>query len=464
MDDASQQSRRQGRNQRESPPLALGLSPQTSTSAAEFQSVDGSLWRSRIRQRVLHRLLAAWLLLSFLCGGLALVMEFKRQERLVQQLALTEAASFNAESMRGLERLDDAVQAKLAHAAAQLASQRFAVVELYDRQRQLVAVAIGPGQIQAEAALNRRIHPFPSPGQVVREVRRVGGELFVRVLVPLESPTIGLVGYFEGVYQLDRQTLSDLQRDVAQTLVIVALAVLLTTALMYPVIRLLIGGLERFSRHLMQGNIELLDVLGTAIAERDNETNAHNYRVAYYSARLGEALGLSSEHLQALLAGAFLHDVGKIGIPDAILNKRASLTEAEFAVMRNHVAIGVKITGRSGWLKAAREVIEFHHERFDGSGYLRGLRGDAIPLAARIFAVADVFDALTSRRVYKEPWPLDDALRHIEQASGKHFDPGIVVVFARIARQLHEEIQLAGERGIERQVHRLIDQLLCVKV
>lgn len=420
--------------------------------------VDEGLWRSRIQKRVLRRLFAAWLVLSPLCGGLAFVVELHRQERLVVQLALTEAASFKSESARGLEHLDAAARADLARAAARLVGQRFAVVELYDHEQQLAVMAVGPGQAAAEALLNRKIHPFPVLGRVASEVRRVNEQLFVRVLVPLASPAGSLVGYFEGVYQLDPQTQADLWRDVARTLVVVALAVLLTTLLMYPVVRSLIGGLEGLSRHLLQGNIELLDVLGITIAQRDMETNAHNYRVAYYAGRLGEALDLPGARLQSLLAGAFLHDVGKIGIPDAILRKPGPLSAAEFAVMRDHVRLGVEVTRRASWLEGAREVIEFHHEKFDGTGYLRGLRGEEIPLAARIFAVVDVFDALTSARAYKEAWPLEQALRSIEEGTGSDFDPHVVATFLEMAEGLYSEVRRAGERGVETLVHRLIDR------
>src|SRR5512143_277828 len=128
--------------------------------------VDDRLWRSHIRTRVLRRLFIAWLLLSPLFGGLALVIELHRQERLVLHLALTEAASFSSESTRSLEHLDDAARADLSRAAVRLVNQHFAVVELYDHDQRLVVIGVGRGQAAAEAVLNRKAHPFPAQGSV----------------------------------------------------------------------------------------------------------------------------------------------------------------------------------------------------------------------------------------------------------------------------------------------------------
>ena len=157
------------------------------------------------------------------------------------------------------------------------------------------------------------------------------------------------------------------------------------------------------------------------------------------------AAGLPAAEMRLLLKGAFLHDVGKLGIRDAILLKPGRLDPAEFGEMKRHVDHGLDIIARSSWLKDAVSVVGHHHEKWDGSGYGSGLKGDQIPLAARIFAVADVFDALTSRRPYKEPLPVEEALAILEQGRGAHFDPGVLDLFAPLARPLHQ--RHAGEEG-----------------
>jgi len=144
----------------------------------------------------------------------------------------------------------------------------------------------------------------------------------------------------------------------------------------------------------------------------------------------------------------FLHDVGKIGIRDPILLKPGKLTPEEFEVMKTHVSLGVDILSKSSWLSGARDVVEFHHEKYDGTGYPQGLKAEAIPLNARIFAIVDVFDALTSKRPYKESWTMPEAIAMLERDSGSHFDPQLVKSFVMLAPDLYQKIS-----GIE--AHRL---------
>jgi HD-GYP domain-containing protein (c-di-GMP phosphodiesterase class II) len=203
---------------------------------------------------------------------------------------------------------------------------------------------------------------------------------------------------------------------------------------------------------LLKSNIELMEVLGSAIALRDSNTDAHNYRVTAYAMAMGKALRLPERPMRDLIAGAFLHDAGKIGISDAILLKPGPLTPAEMQVMRSHVSLGAGIVARSDWLRGAREVVEFHHEKFDGSGYLKGLAAGAIPVGARAFAIIDVFDALVSRRPYKQPLPFDEAMAILERGRGAHFDPALLDVFRGIAAEFHGQISAADDSALRRTV------------
>ncbi|MHB1014587.1 MAG: HD-GYP domain-containing protein, partial [Desulfurivibrionaceae bacterium] len=215
-------------------------------------------------------------------------------------------------------------------------------------------------------------------------------------------------------------------------------------------------GLIKLSSDLLKGNIELMGVLGSAIAKRDSDTNSHNYRVTIYAIRLAETLGLSSPQIRKLIAGAFLHDVGKIGISDNILLKPTKLTDEEFTVMRNHVLLGVEIISKSNWLLDAREVVEFHHEKFDGSGYMKGLKGEGIPLNARIFTIVDVFDALTSKRPYKDPFNFNKAIDIMQHDSGNSFDPELLLTFMGIAHSLYQETSRADDSTLEVLLNRLV--------
>lgn len=178
---------------------------------------------------------------------------------------------------------------------------------------------------------------------------------------------------------------------------------------------------------------ETIFLLSKAAEYRDPETGAHILRMAHYSRQIGTRLGLPEAELDLLLDAAPMHDIGKVGTPDHILLKPGKLDEAEFAIMKQHAVIGWQILqGRSSsnkLLQMAAEIALAHHEKFDGSGYPNGLKGEAIPLIGRIVAVADVFDALTSARPYKAAWELDRARDHIRACSGSHFDPACVEAF-----------------------------------
>ena len=191
---------------------------------------------------------------------------------------------------------------------------------------------------------------------------------------------------------------------------------------------------------LRETRLQIVQRLGRAAEYKDNETGLHVIRMSHFAQLLALAAGCSPAWAEGLLNAAPMHDVGKIGIPDAVLRKPGPLDADEWATMRRHPEIGAEIIGEhpSGVLQLAREIALAHHEKWDGSGYPRGLAGEAIPLSARIVAIADVFDALTTRRPYKEPWPVQDALDHIAAQAGKHFDPALVALFAPLLPQLLE--------------------------
>ncbi|MEI6209908.1 MAG: two-component system response regulator [Desulfuromonadales bacterium] len=184
---------------------------------------------------------------------------------------------------------------------------------------------------------------------------------------------------------------------------------------------------------LNETRLEVLNTLGNAGEYRDNETALHVVRMSHFSRLIGLACGLPESEAELLYNAAALHDVGKIGIPDSILFKPGKLDEEEWKIMRSHSGIGYKIIGnlRSHLLKTCAVIALSHHERWDGAGYPRRLNGPDIPLFGRIVAIADVFDALTSKRPYKEPWSVDDTVAEIKRNSGLHFDPQVVEAFLR---------------------------------
>ncbi len=208
--------------------------------------------------------------------------------------------------------------------------------------------------------------------------------------------------------------------------------------------KLLERRIQERTEQLYQNQIDTIKRLSRAVEYRDSETGAHTTRIEQYVYYLAKALGFGEEESKIISTASLLHDVGKIGIPDHILQKKGPLTPEEREIMKTHTTIGAKLLSGSAstFLKMGEEIALTHHECWDGTGYPRGLMGSNIPMAGRICGLCDVFDALTSQRPYKEIWPNEKALKEIEQERGTHFDPHMVDCFFKILpeiRRIHEE-------------------------
>ncbi|HJW03510.1 MAG TPA: HD domain-containing phosphohydrolase [Azospira sp.] len=400
-----------------------------------------------INHIVITRLLLAWGLVSLLLGGGAWYLATERIDDAVVALAQAESAKFQASELEAAEMSPQELDF-LRERTLGFVRDHFVVIELYDRQQRKVVEAVNPAHEDIEASLQGSTHTFPRDGRHHYEKFTILGNTVVQVLVPIWNKEKQISGFFEGVFLVSPEEEARLRQDLYLILGVVLAAVLITTVVLYPVIISLHRDLLRRSREILRGNLEMSSVLGAAIAQRDSDTSIHNYRVTLYACALGEAVGLEGDAMRALIIGAFLHDVGKIGISDTILLKPAKLTPEEFEVMQTHVALGIDIIAPSPWLNKAREVVEFHHEKYNGKGYLRGLQGEEIPLNARIFAIADVFDALASRRPYKEPMDCETALEIIAQDAGSHFDPRLAAAFAQVAPELHGRLAREDEAGV----------------
>ncbi len=199
--------------------------------------------------------------------------------------------------------------------------------------------------------------------------------------------------------------------------------------------------LEAARRRIELTYDETLAALGAALDLRDTETAGHSRRVTLYSLEMARAMGCSPDQLKQIARGAYLHDIGKIGVPDSILLKPGKLTAGEAAVMESHVRIGYELVSRIAFLAGAAEIVLTHQERFDGTGYPQGLMGEEIPLGARIFAVADTLDAMTSDRPYRKALPFSVAREEIIRESGRQFDPAVVEAFLAVPEQRWTEIR-----------------------
>lgn len=194
---------------------------------------------------------------------------------------------------------------------------------------------------------------------------------------------------------------------------------------------------ERRTRHVLRARAEALECLARAGEYRDDVTGEHAQRVANISARIAGALGMSASAVDLIRTAAPLHDLGKIGVSDSVLLKPGKLTPEEFDLMRKHVIVGGLIIGnvKSPALRKAREIAMHHHENWDGTGYPNGISRTKIPIAARIVAVADTYDALIHERPYKHAWPIHEAIAEIQRQSGVRFDPAVVAAFLHICNE-----------------------------
>lgn len=188
-------------------------------------------------------------------------------------------------------------------------------------------------------------------------------------------------------------------------------------------------GMQKLNTDLLLAYDETIEGWAAALELRDHETEGHSRRVTEHTLRIARAAGMNQEELQHVRRGALLHDIGKISVPDAVLNKPGPLTDEEWVLMKTHPQVAYDLLSKVRYVRPSLEIPYCHHERWDGGGYPRGLKGEEIPLSARLFALVDVYDALTSGRPYREAWSRDKALEYIREQSGKHFDPHAVELF-----------------------------------
>lgn len=284
----------------------------------------------------------------------AVAMAIEESQRLLAQYP----AAFSSDS----SILNDGGQ----KAATALTGGLFDIAELYDRDGAKIAESsttkgeLIEGQVPS--------HGRPSyESSFYESLELPGGSWVLRIFVPLQAEqmtgVVGVRGYFEGVRVIPEWQRRQMLSGAMMSALLVALAALLCGAVLYPVVVHLTAENRQKARDILRANISMMDALGRAIAKRDSDTGAHNYRVAWIASRIAEQLGFEGEQMQALVVGSFLHDIGKIAIPDAILLKPGKLTEEEFDLMRTHVHQGEEIIGSIEALRSASEVVCAHHEK-----------------------------------------------------------------------------------------------------
>jgi len=393
--------------------------------------------QTSIQLHIIRKLFFWGTIFSLLMGTFVGYQEICRIDEEVKMLAFEDAEHFYVpyyeyyenSTAEGKQDLKMLLQKRIEQ-------DRFILLELYYNDRQKL-IKTESGDISNITARFKEIIPSNSDDGIDYSRIYYAGSIYLKIIAPFFTMANKDTGYFKGIYKVSEQQTQAIISRVIISVIQVVVIIIAVTLLLYPVILSLNRDVIRINSNLLSANIETLNVLGDAIAKRDSDTNAHNYRVTIYAISLAEKVGLSKKQIQMLVKGAFLHDVGKIGISDNILLKPGKLDAAEFEIMKQHVQFGVEIIENSQWIKEAQDVVECHHEKFDGSGYPKGLVGRSIPVIARVFAIVDVFDALTSERPYKKPFSFVKSMGIIQEGSGNHFDPDLVRQFSLIADKLH---------------------------
>jgi len=419
---------------------------------------------------LLLRLTAVTIILCLLFAALAFYTDQRRIEREVVELARLRVSQFghyiedlldSGESLPTVtleQRLDEFIEKT---GQIDVSDGRFVLVRIYDKTGRPVLDRADDG-FPSMPAVRSAVDSATIPAVTVSDFHVVTTQLeglpFVGVALPLNDSTNEVVARVVGVFAISPEAIEGIRGNILRTMSYIAGLVIVTALAIYPIIGRLLDRLSRQTVKLLDSNLEILQVLGGAIAKRDSDTDAHNYRVSVYSVRLAEAIGLPRDEIQSLIKGALLHDVGKLAIRDNILLKQGKLTEDEFSIMKTHVEHGLEITARARWLEDADPVVGGHHEKFGGAGYPGGLRGEAIPVAARIFAITDVFDALTSRRPYKAPMSFDEAIDILENGRDSHFDPALLDAFCGIARDLYNTYSDKGDDKPRLQLESMIEE------
>jgi HD-GYP domain-containing protein (c-di-GMP phosphodiesterase class II) len=399
------------------------------------------------QKRAAIRIAAVSVLLASIASPAAWFVAREKAEESIVSLAIEESGRL-LQHFDAINLNDSAAAEHAEIAAKTISGGLFDIAKIYNGAGVKLAESLTGDGEAVDSALPG--HGVPSYTEASYESMALPAVPWVlRVFVPLrasETDRSGPVtGYFEGVRvvpEWQREQIFSFSMAVA---LMVCLASLLCGAALYPVVVRLSADNEGKAREVLDSHLLMMESLGRAIAKRDSDTGAHNFRVAWIATRIAEGLGLSGRSMQALIVGSFLHDIGKIGIPDAILLKPGKLDESELIIMRTHVEQGEQIVSGLGWLDGGNAVVAAHHEKWDGSGYPRKLVGEDIPLAARIFAVADVFDALCSKRPYKEAMGFSAAMAILEKDTGSHFDPSVMAVFRAMAVEIFDRLAGSSE-------------------
>ena len=432
----------------------------------EFKFHNSELYYS-IHKRILLRFSIAAILISIVLAAAASFIELRRIDSLVNGRASEVVFSFNDQirnilDSTQLEHNGDLknelkmllIAGKYKHWMGQLVYS-----SIIDTQGKEIATELDTNyaEISVIKELTNSFKPqLPTNYSKIQRIEYIKSVPYIQLIFPLTNSNGEQVSFIKGIFAISKNAKNEVIERILRLVLGTICIVFLTTIILYPIILTLTKKLTYVTDDLIESNIETLRVVGSAIAKRDSDTDSHNYRVTIYSVILAEKVGLKPSLIRGLIKGAFLHDVGKIGVSDQILLKPGKLTNEEFGKMKLHINHGLDIVRRSEWLRDALDIVAFHHEKYSGAGYPHGIAGPAIPISARIFAIADVFDALTSIRPYKKPMSFEDSINILKEKRGSHFDPLHLDCFFSIAQSLYETYANCSDQKLHEKLDSII--------
>ncbi|MBU1168384.1 MAG: HD domain-containing protein [Proteobacteria bacterium] len=424
------------------------------------KTIDRTMNIRTFHQKIAGRMAGAGLILALVSGGFSgwyqnriLMNEISQKAVLVMgQLDKHVAQVTQTPMWQEKSRLEQDLNAFFMDSEWSENLGQFRSVDIYNNNFERIASVIDPQSPPSEDLNNQKASAsLALKANMTRQqdTCTFQGVRYIITATPIQVTGIGTMAYVETIFSVSPKVLSQARMAAYWSAAGVFIMILLTTVILFPVIMSLTHRMGNLALNLLHSNMETLEMLGSAISKRDSDTETHNYRVTLYAVSLAETVGLEPLKIQGLIKGAFLHDVGKIGVQDTILHKPGRLDSEEFETIKNQTRFGLDMVNRSQWLDDANQVVAYHHERYDGSGYFAGLVGDEIPMVARIFTIANVFDALTSKRPYKEPLSLDQTMEILHKDKGTHFDPELVDAFSGIAPALYQNFSCRDDHSLQ---------------
>ncbi|MCG6930792.1 MAG: HD domain-containing protein [Desulfofustis sp.] len=401
--------------------------------------------KREVHLRLLKRISAVCLLTCACIVGLALFLEYRRIEPALLDAAEKEARLFVPQLL--------AQDAGPPESADALAYTSFIAVRLYGENGAVLLDKARPGGDEITRLFSSRgISLQPSGDRIGTWIYR-DKRLYLYSMIPVAGlQDDDIIGHVETIYRSSLQDITALLRRLGLSCLIGAGGVILCALLMYPALVLFHNRLIRNSSELNRANTFLLKHLGSALAKADVADPGHSHRVLIYGVRLAENQKLSRPQIRHFIHGAFLHDIGMLDLHSQTVLRRGPLTPEERSAMQEHPKKGAALIKPCRWLKQSRDIIRCHHENYDGSGYPAGLSHEQIPFSARIFAIVDAFDALTTKRPYRDPLDVDKAVERLESKSGTQFDPVLLAAFIEIAPKLREVVSNLEGKALEREL------------